>query len=83
VQSAFRDTFQNVFDTSISPATAAIKKRMEDGPRIGTEFDISFGIKTGDDGKFLFHFQLKKPIITITYNDGGDLWQGWRVVMSF
>ena len=31
----------------------------------------------------LFHFQLKKPIITITYNDGGDLWQGWRVVMSF
>jgi len=52
-QSAFSTTFQNVFDTSISPETARIKKRMESDGRLGDVFDISFGIKTGDDGKFL------------------------------
>ena len=31
----------------------------------------------------LFHFQLKKPIITITNSGGDDLWQGWQVGMSF
>ena len=31
----------------------------------------------------LFHFQLNKPIIMITYSDRGDIWEDWRVGMSF
>lgn len=52
-QSTFRETFQNVFDTSISPETEAIKDKMRQGIRIGTNFDICFGLKTGDDQKFV------------------------------
>jgi hypothetical protein len=52
-QSTFRSTFQNVFDTSISPQTEVIKDRMRQGQPLGAYFDIRFGIKTGDDTKFL------------------------------
>ena len=52
-QATFRTTFQNVFDTSISPETEAIKDKMREGVLIGANFDICFGLKTGDDEKFL------------------------------
>jgi hypothetical protein len=54
-QSAFRKTFQNVFDTSISPETEVIKDKMRLGIPIGDEFEICFGLKTADDCKFLHH----------------------------
>jgi len=54
-QSAFRKMFQNVFDTSISPATESIKAKMRRGVKIGEEFEICFGLKTADDEKFLHH----------------------------
>jgi type I restriction-modification system DNA methylase subunit len=52
-QSAFHETFQNVFDTSISPETETIKDKMRQGIRIGSNFEICFGLKTGDDEKFV------------------------------
>ena len=52
-QAAFEETFQNVFDTSISPETEAIKDKMRHGVPIGANFEICFGLKTGDDEKFL------------------------------
>jgi hypothetical protein len=52
-QRAFRGTFQNVFDLSLSPETDAVKNQMRKGPRIGELFAIQFGLKTADDGKFL------------------------------
>ncbi len=54
-QSAFRHTFQNVFDTSISPATEAVKEKMRRESPIGTYFEVCFGLKTADDDKFLHH----------------------------
>jgi hypothetical protein len=52
-QTTFQRTFQNVFDTSISPETEAIKDKMRQGVLIGANFEICFGLKTGDDEKFL------------------------------
>jgi hypothetical protein len=52
-QATFRSTFQNVFDISISPDTESIKDRMREGDRLGNFFDIRFGLKTGDDERFL------------------------------
>jgi type I restriction-modification system DNA methylase subunit len=52
-QAAFQKTFQNIFDTSISPKTEAIKDKMRQGPLIGSNFEICFGLKTADDEKFL------------------------------
>jgi len=54
-QSAFHKTFQNVFDTSISPETESIKDKMRHGIPIADQFEICFGLKTGDDEKFLHH----------------------------
>jgi hypothetical protein len=54
-QSAFRGTFQEVFDTSISPETEAVKTKMRRGPKIGECFEIVFGLKTGDDSRFIHH----------------------------
>ena len=54
-QIEFRDTFQNVFDLSKRPELDAVKSKMASGPMIGAEFDICFGLKTGDDTKFLHH----------------------------
>lgn len=55
-QSAFSSTFQNVFDLSMSPQTELVKNKMRGGPTIGSVFDICFGLKSGDDSKFL-HFE--------------------------
>lgn len=54
-QLSFKETFQNVFDISITPETEAIKDKMRKGPLIGDYFQICFGLKTGDDKKFLHH----------------------------
>jgi type I restriction-modification system DNA methylase subunit len=54
-QQTFQETFQNVFDTSISPETEAIKDKMRQGTLIGSNFEICFGLKTADDDKFLHH----------------------------
>ncbi len=52
-QATFHSTFQNVFDLSISPETERIKEKMRVGPTIGSLFRVCFGLKTGDDAKFL------------------------------
>ncbi|GAB3729874.1 hypothetical protein GCM10028862_08670 [Luteimonas pelagia] len=52
-QREFSRTFNNVFDLSITPESAAIKMKVARGPKLREVFDISFGIKTGDDEKFL------------------------------
>jgi hypothetical protein len=54
-QATFRRTFQNVFDTSICPDSEAVKDKMRRGVAIGADFDVCFGLKTGDDAKFLHH----------------------------
>ena len=54
-QRIFLSTFQNVFDLSISPETESIKEKMRRGPTIGSLFRVCFGLKTGDDKKFLHH----------------------------
>lgn len=52
-QRAFASTHGNVFDLSIEPATEAIKSLMREGPTLGSLYDVVFGLKTGDDSKFL------------------------------
>jgi hypothetical protein len=54
-QRAFVTTFQNVFDLSISPETERTKDKMRLGPTIGSLFRVCFGLKTGDDQRFLHH----------------------------
>jgi type I restriction-modification system DNA methylase subunit len=54
-QQVFQQTFQNVFDISISPETESIKDKMRHGILIGSNFEICFGLKTADDNKFLHH----------------------------
>ncbi|MGA3142242.1 MAG: TaqI-like C-terminal specificity domain-containing protein [Verrucomicrobiota bacterium] len=60
-QKTFQETFQNVFDTSISPETEAIKEKMRGGILIGSKFEICFGLKTGDDEKFLHYTKRLHP----------------------
>ena len=52
-QRAFQNTYLNVFDLSIEPKTEAVKAKMRAGPTIGSMYDVVFGLKTGDDPKFL------------------------------
>jgi hypothetical protein len=54
-QRTFLNTFQNVFDLSITRATARVKKKMAAGPTFESQFRVCFGLKTGDDEKFLHH----------------------------
>ena len=50
----FRDSYKKIFDLSFSNASQTIKVKMQDGNKcIGETFDLSFGIKTGDDEQFL------------------------------
>lgn len=60
-QTAYRRSFQNVFDTSIAPETELIKDKMRLGVPIGSSFEICFGLKTGDDEKFLHHTKGLHP----------------------
>ena len=52
-QRAFADTYCNVLDLSIDPARDALKTTMRQGPTLGSRYDVVFGLKTGDDAKFL------------------------------
>jgi hypothetical protein len=45
--------------------------------------DVTHTATIHDQLRFLFHFQLNKPMIMITYSDRGDIWEDWRVGMSF
>ena len=52
-QQVFETTFENVFDLSLFPEAESIKEKMRQGPTIDRQFDVCFGLKTGDDAKFL------------------------------
>lgn len=53
-QRAFCGTYKNIFDLSIDPDVTRVKHQIEQGTAHLAEFaDISFGIKTGDDSKFI------------------------------
>lgn len=53
-QDDFKYTFKNVFDLSIDVDTSAIKQNIRKNTKpLENLFNISFGIKTGDDEKFL------------------------------
>jgi len=55
-QQAFCTTYKQIFDISISPETETIKDRVKaNGQPLGELFDVCFGLKTGDDEKFLHH----------------------------
>ena len=66
-QTFFQTAYANVFDVSSNPQSAEIKARMAGmGASVKVSFDISFGIKTGDDSRFL-SFEKKgneyKPLL--------------------
>ena len=53
-QDRFRNTYKNIFDLSLTPNTLAIKKRIEsEGVKLGSITKLDFGLKTGDDDKFI------------------------------
>lgn len=53
-QSAFVTKYKAIFDLATSDRVDAIKSKMESGSvRLGDHFEIQFGLKTGDDEKFL------------------------------
>ena len=60
-QSAFELTPGQIFDTSISPDTEAVKLKMRRGVPLGTHFDVKFGMKTGDDAKFVHRRPVPGP----------------------
>ena len=55
-QTVFERAYKYVFDLSYDIGTAGIKAKVETGAvKLGQLFDLSFGVKTGDDQKFLTH----------------------------
>lgn len=66
-QRAFHCTHRNVLDLSIDPDTDALKQRMREGPTLGSLYDILFGLKTGDDARFLHRnkrrHRLDRPLL--------------------
>ena len=53
-QTVFSSTYKNVFDLSVDPKTDNLKTKLQAGVTpLGTLFSLSFGLKTGDDEKFL------------------------------
>lgn len=66
-QRAFHRTHRNVLDLSIDPGTDALKQRMREGPTLGSLYAIHFGLKTGDDRKFLHRnprrHRLDRPLL--------------------
>ena len=55
-QDSFRDTYKSIFDLSLDDSQEAVKQKMRKrGVQLGEVFDLSFGLKTGDDSKFLTH----------------------------
>ena len=53
-QAEYKTSYKHVFDLSIDSASLAIKKKMQlSSQTLGELFDLSFGVKTGDDERFL------------------------------
>jgi type I restriction-modification system DNA methylase subunit len=52
----FEETYKSIFDLSIDENQEMVKRKMKkSGLPLGDLFDLSFGLKTGDDSKFLTH----------------------------
>lgn len=53
-QAEYKTSYKHVFDLSIDSASLTIKKKMQlSSQTLGELFDLSFGVKTGDDERFL------------------------------
>lgn len=53
-QSKFIQNYKHIFDLSSETRTDGVKAKMRNGSiPLGQAFDVSFGLKTGDDSKFL------------------------------
>ena len=53
-QEAFDSTYKNVFDLSMDESSKLLKTSMHNHSKsLGKFFDLSFGLKTGDDERFL------------------------------
>jgi hypothetical protein len=53
-QHVFADTYKQIFDLSINPRIQKIKRKVnESGTLLGQKYELSFGLKTGDDSIFL------------------------------
>ena len=53
-QKAFNATYKNVFDLSIDESSLTLKNKMETNSQpLGASFNLAFGVKTGDDERFL------------------------------
>ena len=53
-QSKFDHTYKCIFDISMVPELEAVKDKMRSfGKPLGEQFDLAFGLKTGDDSRFL------------------------------
>ena len=53
-QEAFNNTYKNVFDLSIDESSTMLKNKMQSGSQtLGALFSLAFGLKTGDDERFL------------------------------
>lgn len=53
-QEAFKNTYKNVFDLSIDESSTMLKNKMQSSSQtLGTLFSLAFGLKTGDDERFL------------------------------
>jgi hypothetical protein len=53
-QASFNDTYKQMFDISLTPSVGKAKQDIcRDTVTIGSVFDVQFGLKTGDDAKFL------------------------------
>jgi hypothetical protein len=60
-QSLFHSTYKSIIDLSIEAGTERVKDRMRSGAKtIGQEFSLAFGIKTGDDSKFLSYKKIDR-----------------------
>jgi hypothetical protein len=53
-QDSFRSTYKSIFDLSLDSRTEHLKDKLRQvGKPLGEMFDIAFGLKTGDDTRFL------------------------------
>lgn len=66
-QSYYWQTYQNIFDLSSTPETRKLKGKIENRScHLDSLFDISFGLKTGDDSRFVSFepvTKLHKPLL--------------------
>ncbi len=61
-QSMFHSTFKNVFDLSVDGNVLSLKDKIRNCSQcLGMMFELAFGLKTGDDEKFLTFDPKKSP----------------------